>query len=288
MNPKLWPDEEAQVNFSSITEDAEFSDPVGVMLGGSAIGDLAGRDAERLIDASRSGRQWLQKMAEQLGTYRIGQPNVKLSLADLSEEDRLLIEQVLGRGEVQMALNGGRRIAVQESVMAGVWRIDEHDAGGARIDQWVEIGAVPEHLQEMSLVGCERERHIPHPPEGTMNVMPVLGEIRDAATHFRHSRITHSINLSLLPMTPEDLRFLRQVLGDSGIAIESRGYGSCRIHTTAWRHVWSVQYFNSMDTMILNTLDIGDIPHSVSAAREDLEDSTARLNEILQAYFSND
>ncbi len=288
MITKPWPDEEAHVNFSSVTEGVDFSEPVGAILGESAVGYLAGREAKELIGASRQGRQWLQKLADQLNLYRVDQPNVELPLADLSEEDRLLIEQVLGKGEVQMALNGERRLSVQESVMAGVWRIDEYDTNGMPIDQWVEIGLVPKHLNEMALVACERERAIPQPPEGTMNVMPVLGEIRDAALHYRRSGTTHSVNLSLLPMTPEDLRFLRQVLGDSGIAIESRGYGSCRIHATAWRHVWSVQYFNSMDTMILNTLDIGGVPASVRAAREDLEDSATRLHEILKAYFNHE
>jgi hydrogenase-1 operon protein HyaF len=40
-----------------------------------------------------------------------------------------------------------------------------------------------------------------------------------------------------------------------------------------------------MDPVILDTLEIGDVPVAVTAANEDFEDSAERLAEILEAYF---
>jgi hydrogenase-1 operon protein HyaF len=37
--------------------------------------------------------------------------------------------------------------------------------------------------------------------------------------------------------------------------------------------VWRVQFFNSMDTLILDTLEVTDMPEVVLAAPEDLSDS---------------
>jgi hydrogenase-1 operon protein HyaF len=47
-------------------------------------------------------------------------------------------------------------------------------------------------------------------------------------------------------------------------------------------HCWRVVYYNSQDVVILNTVEIGDLPEVAQAAREDLEDSHERLAEVLQ------
>ncbi|MDX1812887.1 MAG: hydrogenase expression/formation C-terminal domain-containing protein, partial [Gammaproteobacteria bacterium] len=49
-------------------------------------------------------------------------------------------------------------------------------------------------------------------------------------------------------------------------------------------NVWWVQYFNSQDTLILNTLEITKVPEVACAGDEDIADSAQRLNEILEVY----
>ena len=77
---------------------------------------------------------------------------------------------------------------------------------------------------------------------------------------------------------------LTTVLGQMPLVIRSGGYGSCRVFATGLRHVWAVQYINSMGNVILDTLEIGGVPVAVLAAREDFEDSAERLGEIMQAF----
>jgi hydrogenase-1 operon protein HyaF len=48
--------------------------------------------------------------------------------------------------------------------------------------------------------------------------------------------------------------------------------------------VWWVQYFNSQDMNILNTLEVVDVPAVACAAQEDINDSADRLSEILEIY----
>ena len=55
---------------------------------------------------------------------------------------------------------------------------------------------------------------------------------------------------------------------------------------TGLRHVWAVQYVNGMGNVILDTLEVGGVPVSVLAAKEDFEDSAERLAEILTAFRS--
>ena len=75
---------------------------------------------------------------------------------------------------------------------------------------------------------------------------------------------------------------LPQTLGVGAVTILSRGYGNCRITSTLLPNVWWVQYFNSMDTLILNTIEISEVPEVALASQEDYEDSIERLGEWLQ------
>ena len=84
--------------------------------------------------------------------------------------------------------------------------------------------------------------------------------------------------------TTAELDDLTQVLGQIPLVIRSGGYGSSRAFATGLKHVWAVQYINGMGAVILDTLEIGGVPVSVLAAREDFEDSAGRLGEILQAF----
>jgi hydrogenase-1 operon protein HyaF len=48
--------------------------------------------------------------------------------------------------------------------------------------------------------------------------------------------------------------------------------------------VWWVKFYNSEDALILNTIEIVDVPEVARAAAEDLADSAERLKEILEIY----
>jgi hydrogenase-1 operon protein HyaF len=115
-----------------------------------------------------------------------------------------------------------------------------------------------------------------------LNAPPVLVELADHASSWRAGDPPHVINLTLLPQTEEDLAYLLDRLGTGAAALLSRGYGNCRITATRMRHVWWVQYFNSEDALILNTLEVIDVPAVALAAMEDIEDSAQRLAEILE------
>ena len=87
----------------------------------------------------------------------------------------------------------------------------------------------------------------------------------------------------LLPQSEQDLACLGDSLGRGPVSMLSRGYGNCRVTATGLRDVWWVQYFNSDDKLILNTLEVTPVPAAVLAAQEDIDDSAERLREILRA-----
>lgn len=247
---------------------------------------LATRSAEELIARCPEVARLLPQIADALEAQKADAPGRLFDITDLSEDERELISQVLGEGEVSgvAALTDGVVGQIQESVMAGLWRVRFTDGAGALVGDYLEIAAIPQVVRkaaELTRTGLE----FGTPPEGAMNVMPLLAEIADRMQAHRRGATSHVINFSLLPMNETDMTFLQQTLGDGPVRLLSRGYGACRVHATGARNVWSVQFFNSMETIILDTLEIGDTPAAACAADEDFQDSAERLREIHAAYF---
>jgi hydrogenase-1 operon protein HyaF len=203
----------------------------------------------------------------------------RVDLAGLDEANLALVNQVLGEGEVSVI--GGATLQAQEAVLAGVWRVRETAADGRATADYVEVAAFPRTVLARAFAGAQGQVAIPDRfGPNVFNAPPLLPEINE---HIAGSR-PHVINLSLLPHTEEDLGLLNDLLGRGEITILSRGYGNCRIMATATRDTWWVQFYNSQDTMILNTIEICPIPAVACAAPEDIADSAERLKEILEVY----
>lgn len=222
----------------------------------------------------------LQQAIEQGG-------NRVVPLNHLPEADRRLLNTVLGEGEVSARVlpraDTGDELRVQESVFAGVWRV-VHARGGNVVSDQLELGFVPEALQQAAAqdVWAQVPRWQGPLPPNVQNAPLLLAEIEDQWQHWRQGQAPHVINLTLLPMSQEDIGFMDHHLGTGRVVILSRGYGNCRITNTCMPHTWRVVYYNSEDAVILNTVEVGALPDVAQAAREDLEDSHERLREVLE------
>ncbi|MGJ0508668.1 MAG: hydrogenase expression/formation C-terminal domain-containing protein [Methylocystis sp.] len=247
---------------------------------------LATKSAEELIARCPGVASLLPQVAEALARQKAREPGRLFDITDLPDDDRELVAQVLGEGEVSgvAALTDGVVAQIAESVMAGLWRVRFTNAAGALVADYLEIAAIPQVVRKAAEL-TRTSLAFGEPPEGAMNVMPLLAEIETRMAAHRPGEPGHVITFSLLPMNEIDMAFLQHTLGDGPVRLVSRGYGACRVHATGARSVWSVQFFNSMDTIILDTLEIGDPPLAACAADEDFQDSAERLREIYEAYF---
>ncbi|MDJ0630449.1 MAG: hydrogenase expression/formation protein [Rhodobacter sp.] len=195
-------------------------------------------------------------------------------LAGLDTANRRLVAETLGEGEVAMKLRGVPALAVQESVFAGIWCVTGHG-----VDR-IEVARVPEAAGNRAFAPVADRRPV-EAGRGVVNAPALLAELEDKSASFDGD--LHVINLSLLPHTEEDLAWLEARLGQGSTDVLSRGYGNCRIRATATPQVWRVQFFNSVDTLILDTFEVTDVPDVAVAAPEDLADSARRLTEVLEA-----
>ena len=119
------------------------------------------------------------------------------------------------------------------------------------------------------------------------NAPSILFELEAYRQQFQTGQLPKVINLSLLPMADADHQLLDDALGHGPVNILSRSYGKCQVSATEVSNVWWVRYYNSMSTLILNTLEVIDVPRVACAAPEDLRDSATRLREILAPYWSD-
>lgn len=237
-------------------------------------------DKERLAPALAT----LREIVAALDAWTPG-AHLAIPLAHLDRENLALVDETLGEGEVAVRVAGGdpadgRAMEIQEATFAGVWRL----RGGAGADR-VEVAA----FSRGAVLRAHREGwHIDHgslaaPLPGIFNAPALLVEIDHKARTRAPGDPPHVINLSLLPHTPEDLAMLAERLGDGATTVLSRGYGNCRIDACALKGAWRVRFYNSTDTLILDTIEVCAVPEVALAAAEDIADSAQRLAEVLAA-----
>lgn len=231
-------------------------------------------------DVSHLGRaiELIGQLAALAARWQPGERCVR-ELAGLNSEELALVNQVLGEGEVsaKALLADGGEARIQESVFAGVWRVCRFDANGQQTGDSVEVAPIPELLIERAQAASRWLDALPPMPATLMNAAPIGAELLARQRQALDS--PHVINFTLLPVTPDDLAWITDVVGEGAVGIFSRGYGKCRVLATALTHVWRVQYFNTMNTLLLDTLEITCIPDVTLADGEDIADSAERLGE---------
>ncbi len=238
------------------------------------------------VEGLAEGIDTLVRVCAALKTYRIGDAAVVIPLDGLDSVNRELVDQVLGSGEVSIVYEGMLRAQIQESVMAGVWRVQYVDEEGRVERDVIEVADIPSLVRDAVFTEARPTIDIGETelPAGVGNAAAILTELGDRLAAYDAGEGVHVVNLTLLPCTDEDMEYLVNTLGAGPAVILSRGYGNCRITSTGTRNLWWVQYFNSQDTLILNTIELSRVPEVACAAAEDIEDSAERLEEILEIY----
>ncbi len=244
----------------------------------------AQREAVRLVSSLLERMRAVPFAPWDEGDRRPAPPFLSLTHAPRAVVDE--VNDLLGQGEVSCRIDGPRPVHIQETAFPSVWRVQLLAPDGSVTEDRIETGAFPAAARIRALPSPGTVEPDPEPdaePDGLMNSPALIREIRHRAAHWRPGDPAHVINLTLLPVTPQDLQYLGDTLGRGPIGILSRGYGSCRIGSTGLGNVWWVQHFHNMGQMILNTIEIVDLPIAAQAAVQDYEDSCERLGEWLAA-----
>jgi hydrogenase-1 operon protein HyaF len=238
------------------------------------LGDLS--DAIALLDR-------ITKAMEEYPTNKAIQ---SFSVDHLNSENLDLLNQIMSIGEVSITLEGPSRIEAQESVFAGLWRIHHLDPQGNIIKDMLEVADIPSSVRQLSFddAADSVDTDITGITGEIINSPALLVELDAKVREYQSGDPAHTINLSLLPFSNDDLALLGERLGVGPTTILSRGYGNCRIGSTAKNNTWWIKYYNSQDVLILNTIQVIDVPDVAIAALEDIIDSAHRVAEIMNIY----
>jgi hydrogenase-1 operon protein HyaF len=233
------------------------------------------------VAALTVARDTLAHLLALLNEWKPGAPRPVLDMRGIAPAAQTITNQMLGDGEVSIQVHGQRTLRVQESVFTGVWRVVELDGAGQLLADWIEAAPLPAAVLAAARDGTRDALMPVEIPTGAMNSPALLHELQGQLKTRRPGAAPHVLNLTLFPMTIEDHQVLERALPVGSVAIISRGFGNCRITSTTTRNVWRVQYFNSMNTLILNTIEVVDVPEVALAAPEDLDDTRVRLIELI-------
>ena len=236
-----------------------------------------------LMEGAREAMDWLQSA---LDAYEPQGESLLADLSALDEESRDVVNQILGEGEVSIVCDGDVRARTQESVLAGVWRTLFFDRDDRVVCDLLEVADVPKVVGFAGESAGTVDTSADGVDEKLPNALPILVEVQSQHEQYVAGGSPHSINLTLLPLSEPELEFIDQRLGRGPVDILSRAYGKCEVISTDTAGIWWVRYYNSMGVLILNTLEVVDVPSVVKAAPEDLADSAERLKQILEPYWS--
>ncbi|HQY44347.1 MAG TPA: hydrogenase expression/formation protein [Paracoccaceae bacterium] len=220
----------------------------------------------------------MTRIADAADRVAVGGAAESFDLTALDPANLALIAETMGQGEVSLKMRGKPAVAAQESVFAGVWVLT-----GVGVNR-IEVAPIPTLARARAFnpdrpaIGVLAGRKA-----GVVNAPAIFAELIDKSLVFADGAEPHVVNLTLLPHTEEDLGWLDEAMGQGSVTILSRGYGNCRITATAQANVWRVQFYNSMDTLILDTFEVTGVPEVAIAAPEDLADSARRIREVLEA-----
>ena len=103
------------------------------------------------------------------------------------------------------------------------------------------------------------------------NALPLLHELAEGVRRLLESGETAAIDLSALPLTPADLDWLRDKLGQGEIAVTLNARGESTFNETACPGVWWVTHYHENGAIIAQFIEVTFVPELVKSHPQDVE-----------------
>jgi hydrogenase-1 operon protein HyaF len=110
----------------------------------------------------------------------------------------------------------------------------------------------------------------PGEPGLTGNAPPLLRELAEQVKRLLASGEPSAIDLSALPLTPADLDWLHDKLGDGEIAVTLQASGDSTLNETACPGVWWVTHHNEQGAVTSQFIEVAFVPELVKAHPQDV------------------
>lgn len=196
----------------------------------------------------------------------------------MGEEVGVLLGPLDPKGEVVVRLEGPVSGMVRESRLPGLWHV-RRGAGTEAVHE-VVVAEVPNLLREAAAAEASSEIPIPV-AEGSVHGRALLLRIAQCLKGLALEDTSTLFDLTHCPLSSDDHALIDRTLKTGTVWGWSLGYPACQAVTTSVRCIWRVRYRNG-DKLVLDTIEIVDIPAVLRAQREDIDDSLTRFDTLLR------
>ncbi len=126
----------------------------------------------------------------------------------------------------------------------------------------------------------------PLPPESGLsgNASPLLREISESLRRLLETGETSAIDLAALPLTPADLDWLREKLGEGEIAVTLQASGESTLDETACPGVWWITHRNEQGVVTSQFIEVTFVPELVKAHPQDVKTGWEQLELLISDH----
>lgn len=122
-------------------------------------------------------------------------------------------------------------------------------------------------------------------PGLTGNAQPLLREISELLHRLLETGESGTIDLSALPLTPDDLNWLQEKLGDGEIAVTLQANGESTLNETACPGVWWVVHHNIQGAVTSQFIEVAWVPELIKAHPKDVEIGSEHLDLLISDLY---
>ncbi len=115
----------------------------------------------------------------------------------------------------------------------------------------------------------------------TGNAPPLLRELLEMVGRLLDAGETSAIDLSALPLTPADLDWLREKLGEGEIVIALQASGDSTLAETACPGVWWVTHHNEQGVVTTQFIEVAFVPELAKAHPQDVAIGRDHLESLI-------
>lgn len=116
------------------------------------------------------------------------------------------------------------------------------------------------------------------------NAVPLLHEIAALLDKLARTGEGGGVQLSGLPLLPDDFSCLRKTLGEGEINAELQALGQTQIRETGLHGVWWVTHRNNAGEVLAESIEVTRCPEILQTPAEDVKEAVQRLRESLQTF----
>jgi hydrogenase-1 operon protein HyaF len=119
----------------------------------------------------------------------------------------------------------------------------------------------------------------------TLNVLPLLHEVRHALARLLAGGEATTIDLGSLPLAPGELEKIDALLGTGEVRVMLDSLGPSQICETRFNGVWRITHRNAADEVVGRYIEVATIPAVLPAQAPDMQRSLEELTEKLRGSF---